>query len=504
MAAAGVAEGAGAPRAAEAADASRTAWLVLATVMVGTLLVGLDRTIINLAIPEIIDDFGVSVSTAGWLGTAYIISDAVFIPVFAKLGDLIGARRVHQLGLAGFLFTSLLCGFAPTFWTLVAMRVLQGLVGAAVFPTALSLIAQYFTDEQKRTQAFGIWSAAFAVSIALGPLVGGPLIDNLDWRWIFYINIPICIGALFMLSRFIPYEHRPFRLEAFDWLGSILIGASLTAGCLVLERGEDWGWDSTGAYVAYACIVGFGVAFVLYERRIAEPLVAGRIFGPRIISALLISFVTFVALVGTFFLIPVFTQQFLGYEATGSGVLLLPFALALMVTSGATAGLKVSPRILVALGTGIAAVGIFLLSSLDIRSGGFDVWFPLLFLAVGFGLGIAPLTSAATDGIDPRDYGMASGVLNLTRNIAAAIGIAVFGTLLDRFTEGQILDLARGTVVNDPAMEGVLPRLIVVRSQVDAYGTVFAVVAAVMFAGVFLALTLPNRPPAAEEAPPAA
>ena len=227
-------------------DSQGSPWLVLSAVMIGTLLVGLDRTIINLAVPAVVSDFDLSIPTAGWLATAYIITDSVFIPVFGKLGDMVGERRVYIWGMWGFLVTSLLCGLAWNFGVLVFFRTLQGLVGAAVFPTALALITRAFTDPGQRTQAFGIWSASFAVSIALGPLVGGPLIDNLSWRWIFYINFPISVLGLLAAYRWIRADPRPAKVSAFDWQGAVLLGGSLTALILVIERGREWGWASPG------------------------------------------------------------------------------------------------------------------------------------------------------------------------------------------------------------------------------------------------------------------
>lgn len=481
----------------------RTAWLVLATVMVGTLLVGLDRTVINLAIPDIIDDFGVSVSTAGWLGTGYIISDAVFIPVFGKLADLVGHRRVHLWGLAGFLGTSVLCGLAPGFWVLVFFRVLQGFVGAAVFPTALSLISEHFADPTKRRQAYGIWSASFAASIALGPLVAGPLIDNLSWRWVFYINFPISLAAIFMLGRFIPADRVRARLQGFDWLGAVLLGVALTAACLVLERGDTWGWKSSGAVSAYLATVVFGSAFVWWETRVEDPLVAPRLFRSRVlVSALVISFVTFSAMVGSMFLIPVFAQQFLGYEATGTGFLLLPMAVTLMVVASVASGFNFPARLMVTGGVALSAIGISLLSGLDIRTSAVGISFPLALLAAGLGLGMAPLTSAATDTVSPSDFGMASGVLNLTRNVAAAIGIATFGTLLTAFTEANVIDLGDNAVINNTGSGGLVPQLVMIKAQIEAYGEVFAIASTIMFLGALLGLTL--KAPKAKPAPMAA
>ena len=157
-------------------------WLVLATVMLGTLLIGLDRTVVNLAVPKVISDFGISVSTAAWIATAYIISNAVFVPVFGKLGDLFGNRVIYLWSFVGFVAVSVLTGLSWNFTALIVFRTLQGLVGAAIYPTAMSLIAKSFMEPKARAQALGIWSSSFAVSAVIGPLLGGYLIDNFSWK----------------------------------------------------------------------------------------------------------------------------------------------------------------------------------------------------------------------------------------------------------------------------------------------------------------------------------
>lgn len=467
--------------------------------MVGTLLVGLDRTVINLAVPSVISDFDISVPTAGWLATAYLISDSVFIPVFGKLGDMVGDRRVYAWGMWGFLVTSMLCGLAWNYWVLVFFRVLQGLVGAAVFPTALALITRSFTDPTQRTVAYGIWGASFAASLALGPLVGGPLIDSFSWRWVFYINFPISLVGLYMARRFIAADPQAGRLRAFDWQGAVLLGISLGALVLVLERGREWGWDSAGAVAAYFTVVAAGLWFVAFERRVPEPVLDLALFRNRVLtSSLLVSVISFAAMVGSFFLLPVFAQQLLGYDATESGLILLPMAVTLMIVApiGTKLLSRYPPRFTVSGGMVIASLGLFMLSDLDVRTSALELIIPLMVLASGLATGFAPLTSGATSAVPGGDIGMASGILNLTRNIGAAIGIALFATILNDLIEGNVLDLATGTVVYDatPSAMAVVPQLIAIKAQVDAFSEVFAMAAGVMLLGALTALALRETP----------
>jgi len=192
-------------------------WMVLATVMVGTLLIGLDRTVVNLGLPGMISDFHTTVSSTGWIATGYIIANAVFVPVFGKLGDKVGNRNIYFWSFIGFIVTSVAAGAAWNLSSMVVFRVLQGLVGAAIYPTAMALIARTFADPNARTQALGIWSASFAVSSVLGPLIGGPLIDNFSWRWLFYINLPVGILGIFMTLAYLPHDKPVDTKPGFDY-----------------------------------------------------------------------------------------------------------------------------------------------------------------------------------------------------------------------------------------------------------------------------------------------
>jgi EmrB/QacA subfamily drug resistance transporter len=468
-------------------------WGVVATVMVGTLLVGLDRTVVNLALPDIISDFDVTVPTASWLGTGYIIADAVFIPVFGKLGDMVGARRVYMWGMWGFLVTSVLCGLAPSFGFLVVLRVLQGLVGAAVFPTSLALITHAFTDPGERARAFGIWSASFAVSIALGPLVGGPLIDNFSWRWIFLINFPITVLGMVMVVLLIKKQKEKIQLRAFDWQGAALLALPLTALTLVLERGPEWGWGSPGAFLCYA-VVPLGTAwFVAWENHAPDPMVRLTMLRHRTLTvSLAVSFVAFIGMVGSMFLMPVFAQSMLGYDATGSGFLLLPMSATLMIASAFSARLTANlPMRVVVSGSFLtASIGLFLLSGIDARTTWLELSMPLVVMAIGISSSFPSLTTAATASVDISEAGVASSLLNLSRNMGAAVGIALVATLSSNLFDINVFDLSKGTTIDNPAMAQSIAPLIAVKAQIAAYGSGFLVGGLVMVAAGLGALFL--------------
>ncbi len=285
-------------------------WLVLLTVMVGTLLIGLDRTVVNLAVPKIIGDFGINVTTAAWIATAYIITNAVFVPVFGKLGDMFGNRVIYLWSFVGFVVVSLFAGLAWDFGSMVAFRAIQGLVGAAVYPTAMSLIAKSFAEPKARAQALGIWSSSFAVSAIIGPLLGGYLIDNFSWRMIFYINLPIGIVGIILVLLFLPHD-RPTDRGSFDWFGSLLLAGAITSMVLVLDQGQSWGWSSAASIACYAGTVVFGWLTYWWETRHSHPIIDFKLFkNPVIVSVLAVSFLSFGGMMGAMFLLPVFAQTF--------------------------------------------------------------------------------------------------------------------------------------------------------------------------------------------------
>lgn len=469
-------------------------WLVLLTVMVGTLLIGLDRTVVNLAVPKIINDFGITVTTAAWIATAYIITNAVFVPVFGKLGDMFGNRVIYLWSFVGFIVVSMFAGLAWGFIPLVAFRALQGLVGAAVYPTAMSLIAKSFSDTKKRAQALGIWSSSFAVSAIIGPLLGGYLIDNFSWRMIFYINLPIGIVGLILVLLFLPHD-RPADRGSFDWLGSLLLAGAITSMVLVLDQGQTWGWTSLPSLACYAGTGVFGWLTYWWETRHTHPIIDFKLFkNPTIASVLAVSFLSFGGMMGAMFLLPVFAQTFLGYDAIQTGLLFVPMGLALPIFAplGARLATSINPRYTVSFGMAVAALAFFLLRTLDPAMTFIDFVLPLSLFGAGLGLGMAPLTNAATTAVPLREVGMSSGLLNLTRNIGGAFGIAIFGTLLTNLTNANVAMVAQHSIIRstNPTIIAEGTQLIILKADLLSFGSVFEFAALAMLLGGIVALLL--------------
>lgn len=469
-------------------------WLVLLTLMLASFMGRLDGTIVNLALPKIISDFGITVSQASWINTAYIIANAIFVPIFGKLGDLIGRKPLYLFGIIGFTVTSALAGLSFDLNSLVILRILQAITVSIDYPLALSIIAFAFRDKAQKSQAMGLWSAIFAAAIVFGPLLGGPLIDLFSWRSVFYINIPIGIIATIMSIKYIQEPVKEKKgIHNFDIFGSLLLGLFLGVIVLVLDQGQVWGWTSVKSLASYAISIISLILFIEVERKQKEPIVDLKFFKiPAFVSSLIVSFISFMGLVGGIFLIPLFVETFLGYSVTKTGYVFIPMAFCIFVAAqtGARLTLRFQPKYVIAGGMFIAALGMFLFTGIDVKWGFWDVALRLCFVAFGIGLGLAPLTNAAISTIPPHEVGIASSLLALVRNISGAFGTAIFATILSNSITSNVLVLQNHSVINTltSANSTTFLALISLKANILAYATVFKISLFIMLAGGITAI----------------
>jgi EmrB/QacA subfamily drug resistance transporter len=463
-------------------------WLVLLTVIVGTFLGRLDQTIVNLALPKIINDYGITVSAAGWIATAYILANAIFVPIWGKLGDTIGRKKVYVMGFSIFIVGSVLAGLAWNLPSMIVFRVIQAIAGSADYPTAMAILAVTFPSGKERAQALGLWSASFAAAAVFGPLIGGPLIDNFNWRSVFLINLPVGIIGLLMALAFVKESVSEKKTVKFDWWGAITLGISLASLVLVLDQGLDWGWLSAKSFAAYGTTLIFGVIFYLIEKNHSEPIIDFKFFKNSIfVNTLINNFIIFMGMMGSIFLIPIFAQTFLGFDATQTGYLFMPMAAAMMFAAplgGFLTG-KVEPRYVIAASTFVAGIGVFLFSYLDPRSTAMDIIIPLGVMAFGMGFGMAQRTNIIASVVPANEIGIASSILALARNIAGAFGISVFGTILNNTIESNVLNISQHSVIRslNPATIAQGIGLITLKAQISAYASVFYTAAAILFIG---------------------
>ncbi len=470
-------------------------WLILLTVIIGTFLGRLDQTIVNLALPKIVNDFHITVSSAGWIATAYILANAVFVPVWGKLGDMIGRKKVYVLGFTIFIIGSILAGLSWNLSSMIVFRIIQAIAGSADYPTAMSIIAFTYKSNKERSQALGIWSSSFAAATVFGPLIGGPLIDNFGWRSVFLINLPIGIIGLFMAITFIHESRSKREFPAFDFQGALVLGIALSSLVLVLDKGLSWGWLSLYSIICYAVTVLSTLYFIQIERNHPEPIVDLKFFKNNIfVQALLNNFIVFMGMMGSVFLIPIFAQTFLGYGATETGYLFIPMAVCIMIGApigGRLTG-KVQARYVIAASTLVAGVGLYLFSYIDPRSGPLDIIIPLSIMAFGMGFGMAQRTNIIAAAVPTSEVGIASSILALARNIAGAFGISVFATVLQDSTNSAVLRLAKfSTYHGTSAIQyAQFVSLIELQARIIAYHTVFITSAVVVLVGSLLALSI--------------
>ncbi len=469
-------------------------WLTLITLMIASFLGRLDGTIVNLAIPKIIKDFGITVSEASWISTAYIISNAIFVPVFGKLGDMIGRKPLYLFGILSFTVTSMLAGLSFNLPSMIFFRVLQAITVSIDYPIALSIIAHTFEDKNQRAQAMGLWSAIFAAAAVFGPLLGGPLIDNFSWRAVFYINLPLGLIGTLMAVRYIKEPVKKIRgVKNFDILGSILLGLGLGSLVLVLDQGQAWGWISIKSLLAYLITAFSLIYFIFVEIQAKEPVVDLKFFkNITFTTSIITSFISFMGMIGGIFLIPLFAQNLLGFSVTKSGYLFIPMAISLMIAAqfGARLSTRIPPRFLISFGMLWSGLAMLLFWGIDIRWGAFDIAWRLSLFAAGLGVGLSPLTNAATSSVPLAEVGIASSVLALARNVAGAFGIAIFATILSNSVNSHLFAIQKYSVVNlkdSTELQRIIP-LVVAKANVVAFATVFKTATFFLLLGAVVAL----------------
>ena len=474
---------------------SNRKWLILLTVIVGTFLGSMDQTVVSLAVPKIMLDFNILTSDAGWIATAYILANAVFVPVWGKLGDTIGRKKVYVWGFSIFIVGSILAGCAWDLGSMIVFRVIQAVASSADYPTAMAIIAVNFSNGKERAQALGIWSSAFALAIVFGPLIGGPLIDTFGWRSVFLINLPIGLIGIAMALTFIPESVSDKKSVSFDWYGAITLGLSLALLVFGLDRGYDWGWTSLPIVLAFAGSGLFMYIFYLIDSRHPEPIIDFRFFRiPAFVFTLVNNFLIFMALMGGMFLIPIFDQTFLGLSATETGFQFIPMAFCIMAAAPIGAGLvgKLQPRYVIALSTLVAGFGLFLFTLLDVRSTSLDVVIPLVVMMFGMGFGMSQRTGVIAAIVPNDEIGSASAVLALVRNVAGAFGIAIFATILNISIENNMLALSAHSVINvhTPVVMQTMSALMYLDAEILGYRTVFFIASIILMIAAVLALLI--------------
>ena len=414
--------------------------LVVAVCSLSLFIVGIDNTIVNVALPAIQRDLHAPVSGLQWTVDAYILVIASFLMLSGSLADRFGRRRVFQIGLAVFTLGSLLCSVAPGLGWLVAFRMVQALGGSMMNPVAVSIIANVVIDARERARALGIWGGVWGVSMALGPVVGGALVASVGWRGIFWANIPVGVAAIVLTALLVP-ESRAAHPRRLDPVGQVLVIATLAALTSAIIEGPRAGW---GSAVILASFAVSGIAFaalISYERRRVEPLLDVRFFSSAPLSgATLIAISGFAAMGGVLFLSTLYLQDVRGLSALNAGLYLLPLGAMTLIfapLSGRIVGWR-GPRVpLVVAGVMMTAGGLMLTGLRAATSLGWLIAAYVIF-GIGFGMVNAPITNTAVAGMPRSQAGVAAGVASTSRQIGQALGVAVVGSAVISALHGSL------------------------------------------------------------------
>ncbi|MGW7079508.1 MFS transporter [Streptomyces sp. NPDC054871] len=466
-------------------------WKALIFIALAQLMVVLDATIVNIALPSAQQDLGISDGNRQWVITAYALAFGGLLLFGGRIADLWGRKRTFVTGLIGFAAASALGGAATGEAMMLGARALQGVFGALLAPAALSLLAVMFTDAKERAKAFGIYGAIAGGGGAVGLILGGFLTEYLNWRWTFFVNIPFAViaalGAYFVIREPAGARNR----SPLDIPGVVLSTLGLVALVYGFTRAESAGWSDSltiGMFVASAVLLA---AFVLTEAKVKSPLLPLRVLTERNRGGVYLSLgLAIIAMFGLFLFLTYYLQIVQGYSPVKTGFAFLPMIVGMIVGStqiGARLMTRVPPRLLMGPGFVLAAVGMLLLTQLEVGSSYTGLIMPAqLMLGLGMGTAFMPAMSLATHGVEPRDSGVASAMVNTSQQVGGAIGTALLNTIAASATTAYITDHAAGATT--PAAQ----KLLQAQAMVEGYTSAIWWAVGILVAAAAIAFALIN------------
>lgn len=505
----------------ESEDNPRYKWEVLAIIMIGTFMGTLDASIVNVSLPNIMASFGSPLDDVEWVVIAYMLGFAVAIPLTGWFKDRVGHKHLYVMSLTLFTFGSILCAMAWNLPSLIIARIIQAFGGGAITPTAMAMISDVF-EPRERGRALGYWGIALITGPAVGPTLGGFLTNEVGWRSIFAVNLPVgvlgVLAAMFVLK---PDRPHPSARKPFDLGGFCFLTMFLVAFLLGLSKGEREGWESPYIVICLIfSIIGLG-GFLLVESLVRDGIMDIRLFKYPIFSVcMVVTVIRSIALFGSIFLVPIFLQRVMGFDEIDCGLLMLPGAIVIgciMPIAGWISD-RSGPRLLAIAGQILTAYFMYLYRGLDVNTSVWGVIYPMLIRGLGIGLLFVPITAAALNSIPRHKSGVASSMLNLIQQVAASIGVALLAMVLSHrqhFHQGNLGQAMReGSPAIARAMRGVVDRALslgygaydsqlvakaaiikntIKSASVAAFDDAFFVGALIVVVGILPSLLLPKR-----------
>ena len=428
-----------------ATEHDRTRWLALYVLCAGMLMIVLDATIVNVALPSMQDDLGFSQSNLAWVINAYMIPFGGLLLLAGRMGDLLGQRRVFLVGLAIFTTASLVCAVSQNQEMLVGARFIQGIGGAMASAVILGMIVTMFPEPAAQAKAIGVYGFVASAGGSIGLLLGGVLTDAISWHWIFLINLPIGIAVAFLAKRLVANPDGIGLSAGADFPGAILLTSSLMLGVFTILQIENWGWGDTRTLVLSAISAVLLALFIFRQARIANPLMPLRLFrsrnvaGSNVLQALLVA-----GMFGMFFLGALYLQRVLDYSPLEVGLAFLPTTI---VMGGLSLGfsekliMRFGPRTTLIPGVCLVVVALLLFARTPVDGNYFtDLLPPFLLIGVGVGTSFPAIMTLAMSGATPEDAGLASGLVNTSMQVGGSIGLAVLATLSTERTNALLAD----------------------------------------------------------------
>jgi EmrB/QacA subfamily drug resistance transporter len=421
----------------------RARWVALVVLCVGFLMIVLDQTIVNVALPSIQDDLGFSQSSLAWVVNAYLIAFGGLLLLAGRLGDLIGRKRIFLAGLAVFTIASLLCGVAQSQEMLIGARFLQGAGGAMTAAVILGMIVTMFPEPREQAKAIGVYSFVASAGASIGLLAGGVLTEAINWHWIFFVNLPIGVATALVAARLLDREEGIGLGRGADALGAVLVTGALMLLVYTIVKASDYGWGSPQTLGLGATALALLIAFIARQARTANPLVPLHIFRSRIVSgANLVQALMVAGLFGIFFLGSLYLQRVLGYGAIEIGLAFLPVALligAFSLSLSARLSTRFGARATLLSGLALIVAGLAFFTRAPVDASYLsDVLPVMVLLGIGAGLSFPALMTLAMSGATRTDSGLASGLVNTTQQVGGALGLAVLATLSTTRTDALL------------------------------------------------------------------